>query len=624
MSDPGKKAVFLSYASQDAGAAQRICDALRGAGIEVWFDQSELRGGDVWDQLIRQQIRECALFLPIISAGTQARAEGYFRLEWRLADQRTHLMGRNRPFVVPICVDGTPDAGADVPDSFLAVQWIRVPGGDTPPAVVGHVQRLLAADSAAPGRIPAPPPSLPRLAPGSASARENSVAVLAFANLSNDADDEFFSDGISEELINVLARVPGLKVSARTSAFHFKGKSTPIAEIARQLGVAYVVEGSVRKSGDRVRITAQLIKAGDGFHAWSDAFTRDLKDIFAVQDEIAALVAKSLSLKLDLAEHPVREVNPAAYRLFLEGRTIFNRGDTREYQLAIDCYRRSLQIDPNSALTWAWLALPHTLSSGLDANSPVEGYRLGREAAARALALDPHLAKAHASMAFVDILGGWDWKQAEAHLEKAAAIAPGDVETTAMRAHLLTVCGQPERALPLAQRAMEDDPLNYIANYALGRCLFVLGRFEELEAKMEHAVQVNPAGMRMRFYLSVARLFQGKPDAAAQAAEDLPAGWVRCTALACARFAQGRVAESEAELSALKAGFSSQAAYQVAQVYAWRGETDLAFEWLEKSYETRDSGMPLMRCDPFFASVRADRRWLPLLQRMRLTDELLM
>jgi tetratricopeptide (TPR) repeat protein len=379
----------------------------------------------------------------------------------------------------------------------------------------------------------------------------------------------------------------------------------------------------VRKSGDRVRITAQLIKAADGFHAWSDAFTRDLKDIFAVQDEIAALVAKSLSLKLDLAENPVREVNPAAYRLFLEGRTIFNRGDTREYGLAIDCYRRSLEIDPNSALTWAWLALPHTLSSGLDANSPAEGYRLGREAAARALALDPDLAKAHASMAFVDILGGWDWKQAEAHLERAAEIAPGDVETAEMRAHLLTICGHAERALPLAQRAMEDDPLNYIANYALGRCLFVLGRFDELEAKMEHAVRVNPAGMRMRFYLSVARLFQGKPDAAAQAAEALAPGWVRYTALACARFAQGSLAESEAELGALKAGFASQAAYQVAEVHAFRGETDLAFEWLEKSYETRDSGMPLMKCDPFLATVRSDSRWLPLLERMRLTDDLL-
>jgi TolB-like protein len=623
MSDAANKAVFLSYASQDAEAARRICEALRAAGLEVWFDQSELRGGDSWDQKIRRQIRECALFVPIISANTQARPEGYFRLEWRIADQRTHLMGRNKAFVMPVCVDQTPDAGADVPDSFLAVQWTRLPGGATPSPVAEHVRRLLADEGSAQAHLAGPTlyAIRPADATPAAAATGNSVAVLAFANLSNDADNEFFSDGISEELINVLVRVPGLKVSARTSAFHFKGTHTPIPEIARQLGVAYVVEGSVRKAGDRVRITAQLIKAADGFHVWSDTFTRDLKDIFAVQDEIAGLIAKSLSVTLSATARVARAVNPAAYRLFLEGRTIFNREVPAEYPKAIQCYQQSLEIDPGSALTWAWLALGYSMSAG-SGMLPIEsGNRLAREAAQRAITLDPELTKGYMALAFVNFMHDWDWKQAEALLARASELSPGDVDAMSLLAHLKGLTGQFDQSVLLAQKAVELDPLNYFSNYALARSLGYAGRFDMMEKQSERMIVLNPAGLRSRLFLFMARLMQGRIDEAAQTAEEVPAGWARRTALACARFAQGRMAESEAELNELKTHDLEHAPYQIAEVYAFRDELDQAFAWLETGFQKRDSGTALVRCDPLLKNLHGDPRWLPFLRKMNLADD---
>jgi len=448
-----------------------------------------------------------------------------------------------------------------------------------------------------------------------------SVAVLAFANLSNDAENEFFSDGISEELINVLVRVPGLKVTARTSAFHFKKKDTPVAEIARQLGVAYVVEGSVRKAGDRVRITAQLIKAADGFHVWSDTFTRDLKDIFAVQDEIAGLVAENLSLKLSAAASPAREVNPAAYRLFLEGRTIFNREGTDDHLKAIARYKESLAIDPDSALTWAWLSLAYGMAAGSGVHAVDAGNNLARDAARRAIELDPGLAKGYVALAFVLLLYDWDWPKAAAALERAVMLAPGDVEALSFQSHMLGFSGKTERAIALARRASELDPFNYFSGYALVRSLSYAGRFEEMEQAAEHVIALNPTGVRSRSFLSTARLLQGRADAAAQAAEEVPAGWARHTALACARFAQGRRAESEAELAALKAGYSVHAAYQVAQVHGFRGDVDEAFAWLEKSYVQRDSGMGLIKSDPLLKSLHGDARWEPFLRKMKLADD---
>ena len=338
------KTVFLSYASEDAPAAQRIGEVLRSAGITVWFDQSELRGGDAWDHKIRREIHECGLFIPIISENTEARPEGYFRLEWDLADQRSHMIGRSKAFIVPVCIDRVAERGADVPDSFLKAQWVRLPAGEASPSFAARIAALLASEGASRPRSTAASHSAASVLPNSfrwrtvlvlasvlaavafgwqawrtygpgseadlaemtpptvstaaATVPEKSIAVLPFLDMSPGKDQEYMSDGIAEEILNLLAQVPDFKVIARTSSFSFKGKNVPIAEIAKQLNVGNVLEGSVRKSGDTLRITAQLIHAADSTHLWSSSYDRPLTDIFAVQTEIANAIVQALQIGL--------------------------------------------------------------------------------------------------------------------------------------------------------------------------------------------------------------------------------------------------------------------------------------------------------------------------------------
>src|SRR5579862_2083871 len=355
-------AVFLSYASEDAVAAQRICDALRAAGIEVWFDRSELRGGDAWDRQIRKQIHDCALFIAVISAHSNARNEGYFRREWRLAVDRTHDMADDSPFLLPVVIDATTEASARAPDQFRQVQWSQLPDGATPQSFVDRVLRLLAPTGAeAPGQARAAQRSATttihisktpqsnlgsswRFAitllviaaaviaagyfvidravlarrvmvtdtapPAVAAAPEKSIAVLPFLDMSEKHDQEYFSDGLSEELIDLLTKVPALRVPARTSSFSFKGKQATIADIAKALDVTHVLEGSVRKSGNTLRITVQLIRVDTGYHVWSETYDRKLDDIFQIQDEIAKSVVNGLKVSV-LGGTPPRAVPTA-------------------------------------------------------------------------------------------------------------------------------------------------------------------------------------------------------------------------------------------------------------------------------------------------------------------------
>ena len=330
------RAVFISYASQDAEAAGRICEALRAAGLEVWFDQSELRGGDAWDQQIRRQIHECALFVPVISATIQGRPE-IVRREWRLAVDRTHDMSERVAFLVPVVIDDTGDAQADVPDAFRAVQWSRLPSGPTPAFVARISQLLSPSKSQAPaharpsnGSVPfserqgaigavslrlrlvslliaavtvigvgylaadkffLPKRTLQTSAPGGqptapaqGATSEKSIAVLPFIDISEKRDQGYFSDGLSEELIDLLGKVPGLHVPARASSFYFKGKQSTLPDIAKALNVTHVLEGSVRKSGDRLRITAELVHVADDTRVWSETFDRELDDIFKLPE----------------------------------------------------------------------------------------------------------------------------------------------------------------------------------------------------------------------------------------------------------------------------------------------------------------------------------------------------
>jgi TolB-like protein len=427
-------AVFLSYASQDAEAAQRICEALRSAGIEVFLDQSELRGGDAWDQKIRQEIHDCVLFIPLVSQHTQERLEGYFRHEWKLAIERTHHMAEQKPFLVPVVVDGTGDQEAFVPDAFRVVQWTHLPGGETPPAFVERIKRLLSPElsplTALSGAAPVRTAwrSMPALlaivvvlaalaylfadkfwiskhvmpAPATFAPPPHSIAVLPFVNLSGDKEQEYFSDGLTEELLNSLSGINELQVAARTSAFSFKGKDADIGTIARKLNVGAVLEGSVRRSEHTIRITAQLINAVTGFHLWSKTYDRDLGDVLKLQTEIATSVASALKVALlgDVAAKVELggTRNPAAFDAYLRGAKAHSSvHEAKDDPAAIAAYTEAIRLDPHYALAFAArsIALSDVAQEAETPAAVREGFGKAQADARQALALAPDLAQAH-------------------------------------------------------------------------------------------------------------------------------------------------------------------------------------------------------------------------------------
>jgi serine/threonine-protein kinase len=426
--------------------------------------------------------------MPVISARSQERHEGYFRREWKLGAERTHDMAAGMPFIVPVAIDDTNELAAIVPDEFLRIQWMRLAGALPTPQFVDQVKHLLGSPRKIVGNSPgALSDQVPKI-------DSKSIAVLAFANLSRDPENEYFSDGISEELLNLLAKVPGIKVSARTSAFHFKGKDTPIPEIARQLGVAYVVEGSVRKSGSQVRITAQLINAADGFHLWSDTFTRELKDIFAVQDEIAGLVAKNLQLKLNSAKRPASVVNPEAHALVLEGRHFWTLRTEEGFARAEDAFRRALIVDPNYAPAHSGLADVFAVrtwyfsQSGGAAN--LEPLAVAAAEAELALELDPSLASAHAALAVVSYIDH-RWADSENRFKQAVELNPNYAVAYHWHAHLLAAQGKLDMALEELGRSVTLDPFSFVTLVIYASQLNFARRYGDVLAITDRALALR-------------------------------------------------------------------------------------------------------------------------------------
>jgi TolB-like protein len=539
-STPPARAVFLSYAREDAEPVRRIADALRAFGVEVWFDQNELRGGDAWDAKIRTQIRTCTLCVPVISATTQARGEGYFRREWRIAVERTHDMAAGVPFLLPVVIDETPESAALVPDEFMRVQWTRLPKGVPTSQFVEQVKRLLSKEpfdsahgrqgagskeqrtggplsrpaaagfgdpalhrkSGIPGWIwgaatavivaviagvllsrkaePAVPPAalgtaaetkpamitLPKLS-------DKSVAVLPFTNMSEDKDaSAFFSDGMHEDILTNLALIRELRVVSRTSVMKYRDTKKSMKEIAAELGVAYILEGSVRRSGNKVRVTGQLIHAATDEHVWAEKYDRDLTDIFTIQSELSSQIAGALKAALSpeekalIARKPTE--NPAAYDLFLRARDILNReGNTpaaRGRQIAL--LQSAVDLDPTFAQAWGELAAScaywHFLSF-----PDMDAYMARAKAAIdRAVQLAPDDPEVFSSLGTYYYYGFRDYVRAAEQYEKRAKLQPNSPIVFNSLALIQRRQGRWAQSLVNARRASELDPanINYLRN----------------------------------------------------------------------------------------------------------------------------------------------------------------
>ena len=455
-----------------------------------------------------------------------------------------------------------------------------------------------------------------------ADAATQSIAVLPFVNMSDDASNEYFSDGISEELLNLLARIPELQVAARTSSFSFKGENLEIPEIADRLDVAHVLEGSVRKAGDEVRITAQLIRAEDGFHVWSESWDRTLDDIFAIQDEIASEVAEQLKIRLLGAAPTVEEMDPEAYVMFLQARQLFRQGTTESLEQSVVLYEQALAIEPDHAAAWAGLANNYITQAASSGMLPLEeGFRLAREAANKALEIDPESAEAYARLGRIAMLYDGDLAAAARHLERALALDPTNLDIIGRAAILAADLGRLDEAIELGEYVIARDPVNSTSHYWMGRTRLWAGRLDEAIASFRTALRLSPERIAAHYFMSAALLLKGEPEAALATAE-LEAGEVwRLLGLSKAYHALGRDAESDAALAQLGGPEARSWAYNIAYVHAFRGEADLAFEWLDTAVRYNDSGLSLIAVDVQFANIHDDPRWLPFLESIGKSPE---
>jgi TolB-like protein/Flp pilus assembly protein TadD len=651
-------AVFLSYASQDAEAAQRICGALRAAGVEVWFDQSELRGGDAWDQSIRRQIKTCALFLPIISKQTQERAEGYFRLEWKLAIDRSHLIMASKAFLVPVVIDDTADDDENVPEKFREVQWTRMPVGQTPPEFVTRIHQLLSGESSdtpaprpaavssgrvwrlkppwlvvavvlaalaayllaeKPWTVKPTPPSKPAASadtPMRFNPPPHSIAVLPFVNMSGDKDQEYFSDGLSEELLNSLARINELQVAARTSSFYFKGEHADLSTIAHKLNVASVLEGSVRRSGNTIRITAQLNNAVTGYHLWSETYDRDLKDVLKLQSEIATAVASALKITLlgDVAAKI--EVggtrNPAAFDAYVRAlRVHYLAVSAKDEQAAIDGFSQALRLDPDYALAYAGRSLAYSSGTFWATTATLTLANLDRALAdaRKTVALAPAITEGHVALAAA-YEASLEFTRADEEYERALTLSPGNARVLRDYGNFAVSMGRSDSGLAMLRRAADLDPLNYSSHMFLGGGLQALHRYHEAMVAFSDALALSPDSSDAHTSLGMTQYLLEDPQAAhascGQAAEEYD---YRAQCMAIADHKLGRHADAQAALTKVRARWGDGGPTVYAQVYAQWGDTTKALEWLDTAVRLRSPGLESLKTDPLLDPLRNEPRF---------------
>ena len=448
-----------------------------------------------------------------------------------------------------------------------------------------------------------------------------SIAVLPLVDLSARQDQQYFADGLTEDLLNALANNPQLRVAGRTSAFQFRNSQDDPREIGKKLNVVNLLEGSIRKTDNRVRITARLVNATDGFNLWSETYDREMNDIFAIQADIARSVAEALKVTLlggEQKKSPARGTKPPAYNAYLQGR-YFRQLNTKEsLEKALQYFGEAVALDPDYAPAWTGLALAYG-SQASEGYSPVtEGYEKARNAVEHALELDPNLSEAHAALAFIHRAYDWDWVGADVSARRALELEPGNGAVILGAARVASGLGRLDEALDLTRRAAMSDPLNVAIHYRLARYAYFRGRFDEAVASFTKVLELNPEYPAAHEDLALVYLAQSRPEAAlAEMKQEKRDLWQRY-GFSLVYYALGRQREADATLSELVKNYTDTAAYQIAEVYAYRGEVDRAFEWLERAYTQRDSGLSQIKGDPHLKRLERDPRYAALLQKMHL------
>ena len=457
-----------------------------------------------------------------------------------------------------------------------------------------------------------------------ASNAVKSIAVLPLVNTSGDPSNEYFSDGLSEELIAVLAKIPELKVIGRSSSFFFKGKSGDSAAIGQKLGVANLIEGSVRKQGDRVRIVAELISAADGRSLWSETYDRELKDVFAVQAEIAKSVAEQMKVKL-LGEAVRSDAarssqNPGAHNAVLQSDFYFQQQTAESVRRAITFLQEAIRLDPNYALAYAKLAQAWRQYAVSFATDPGEdaakAYKEARRATEKAVSLAPDLVETRMAIGLQAMNPDLDFRVAEKEFRRVLQSAPSDPAAKSALCLSLMAEGRLSEAEEACREALSSDPLLTASWYNIGRVVAGMGRYKEAEELFRKGLEIQPHAARFHSYLVILDVLQNRPAQAVANAQLESEGFWRDYAVNLAQQVQSDRSATDAALMDFIARYSNIGAFQIAVLYAIRKEPDEMFKWLDTAYATRDSGLTQLAVTPFLVPYVDDQRFVALCQKL--------
>jgi TolB-like protein len=652
--------VFISYASRDAAVATAVVEALERSGIPCWVAPRDVAPGTFYGDEIVHAIDATKASVLILSQN--AAASQHVLREVERAASKRHP-------VVSLRIDQAAlPAGLEY---FLNTsQWLDASGMGVEralPRLVDGVQRVIAS----PGRagVPQPPAAGPpqqtsvskhasrgprflalglgvlgmlglayfavdKLWVAKRSATEQpwtattntsdkSIAVLPFADMSEKKDQEYFADGMAEEILDILAKIPRLTVVGRTSSFQFKGRTEDLRKIGEKLGAAYVVEGSVRKAGDRIRVTAQLIDTQSGNHLWSQSYDKDYGNVLTLQDEIATAIARALQLTVGARDaRPLRDEHATeAYTLYLRGRLALDMFGASSLLEAQSAFQQALQLDPTLLPAAEGLALTY-LNRGLNENdiSGREAWEQARSAARKALQISANSSSAHGVLGYVAGMQDFDWTTAETEFRTALALNPNDVDTLTNAAALAAMHGDIDQAMRRINTSLVLDPLNPNTHQVRGMILYLTHDYSAAEAALQKSIAINPEIDGSHLTLAYIHLVNSRWEAALKEFTADPESSSKDIGLALVDHALGKKKESDAALARVVEEVGSIWAYGIGCIHAYRGERDQAFEWLEKSRAARDGDLFFVRGEPLLAPLHDDPRWAALMKSMNLPN----
>lgn len=447
---------------------------------------------------------------------------------------------------------------------------------------------------------------------------EQSIAVLPFVNMSSDKNYEYFADGLSEELINLFVKIPNLKVTSRSSAFSFKDKQKTIPEIGEILGVTHILEGSVRKSGDNVRITVQLIRVSDETTLLSETWDKKFTDIFAIQDEIASTVYASLELKLEQEYIPtITETSPEAFALFLEAKYLIHKQSADAFDKAEILLKKVLDIDSNYVPAWDYLSQVYERQTAYGIKDAAEGLKLTRNATNYALKLDSNYIAAYFGLMQIQLTYNWDLDSVQYFIDKVKRLDPNNGDLFGAEATLAFSQGNMEKAITLFEENLTYDPVAPNTFMQIGMAYYYLGDYKLSQKYLNKTLALSPDFFGANFFMGNTYLFENKLDQALDSFNKESFEGYQLMGQSLVTFKQKKLSKSDKIVAKLIMDFEFMMPFQIAEIYGFRGEINKAFEWLDKAYEYRDGGLLQMINDPMLQSLTNDPRWNAFLIKMK-------